>query len=151
MSKPSVFKLYLNAKSFLEYLKLILHEDRTGVTQYQCGAARFRICTRYGRQSRLPAPRLANATKKRLGVRFAYNQVSHFRLLNRLLSLSSAWVPTCAGRADNNSRRRFYRIRFALPGQPLNRCTAAAELFLQPLEPAVEVIDAIDDGLAFGR
>jgi len=33
MSKTSASKLYLNTKSlFLEYLKLILHESRAGVT-----------------------------------------------------------------------------------------------------------------------
>jgi len=38
-----------------------------------------------------------------------------------------------------------------LAGQALNCRAAAAELVFQPLETAVEVIDAVDDGLAFGR
>src|SRR5580658_8987165 len=37
-----------------------------------------------------------------------------------------------------------------LAGQALNCRAAAAELVFQPLETAVEVIDAVDDGLAFG-
>src|SRR5260370_1138483 len=35
-------------------------------------------------------------------------------------------------------------------GQPLDRRAAASELFLQPLETTVEVVDAIDDGFALG-
>src|SRR5262249_57895078 len=35
-----------------------------------------------------------------------------------------------------------------LPGQPLDGRPAASEFFLEPLEPAVEMIDAVDEGLA---
>src|SRR6202521_2297601 len=38
-----------------------------------------------------------------------------------------------------------------LPAQALDEGPAAAELFLQPLEPAVEMVDAVDDGLALRR
>jgi hypothetical protein len=40
--------------------------------------------------------------------------------------------------------------RFTLPRQALDGGAAAGELVLEPLEAAVEVIDAVDDGLAFG-
>jgi len=39
MSKPSASKLYLKLQiKFLEYLKVILPEDRTNVTQYDSNA-----------------------------------------------------------------------------------------------------------------
>src|SRR5205807_2613593 len=43
------------------------------------------------------------------------------------------------------------RARKILLADPLDRRAAAAELVLQPLEAAVEVIDAVDHGLAFSR
>src|SRR5205085_6949931 len=38
-----------------------------------------------------------------------------------------------------------------LPRQPLDGRATAAQLVLEPLEAAVEVVDAIDDGYALGR
>src|SRR5207247_8358662 len=41
--------------------------------------------------------------------------------------------------------------RCRLPAEALDGGAACRELVLQPLESAVEVIDAVDEGLAFGR
>src|SRR6516225_5736005 len=52
-------------------------------------------------------------------------------------------------RSPLQMRRNFKST--TLPAEALDRGAAGGELVLQPLEAAVEVIDAVDDGLALGR
>src|SRR5499433_4022297 len=52
-------------------------------------------------------------------------------------------------RSPLQMRRNFKSTTLA--ADALDRGAAGRELILQPLEAAVEVIDAVDDGLALGR
>ena len=70
----------------------------------------------------------------------------HVMVLHRCGAQTTALIAqACGRRADPNAVR--WR---KLSRQPLDRGAAARELVLQPLKAAVEVIDAVDDGLALG-
>ena len=54
------------------------------------------------------------------------------------------------GAPRRGARARAGRARSLTPADALDRGAAGGELVLQPLEAAVEVIDAVDHGLALG-
>ena len=57
----------------------------------------------------------------------------------------------CFRRDDIAGVVRAYRIQPASPRDPLDGGAAGGELVLEALEATVEVIDAVDHGLALGR
>src|SRR5579862_2709077 len=82
---------------------------------------------------------MANAAMRRIIVTREFNRMRRRKDLKLLRSFPRL----------RESSVRMIATR-GLAGQALDCRAAAAELVFQPLKAAVEVIDAVDDGLAFG-
>src|SRR5208283_1280043 len=71
----------------------------------------------------------------------------------RLTQVFCAWaeITLSPSRSSARSLSRWLRADIASAYNPPDVGTAGSEFIFEPLEPAVEMIDAVDDGFAFRR